>query len=136
MAASPIFPVVPNVGITIITAAAANTAKDGTGTVFTAFTAGASGAVVDMIRFKPTGSIATATVARIFINNGLTNATAGNNSYWDDVQIPIVTLSEVAPMVALDLALGLQIPAGYKINVVLSTASASAVAVTCLGRNY
>ena len=57
----------------------ANTAKDGTGTVLSlpAFDA-TNGGYADHVRFRPAGTNV-ATVARVFLNNGSTQATLGNN---------------------------------------------------------
>ena len=72
---------------TIASAASANTALDGTGTVYTAFTADATnGGFIQRMRIKAP-STSTATVLRVFVNNGSTNATAANNSLIDELTI-------------------------------------------------
>ena len=61
----------------------ANTAKDGTGTVALIFTADASnGGRVERVRAVPLGTN-TASVLRIFINNGSDPTTAANNTIQD-----------------------------------------------------
>lgn len=115
---------------------AANTAKDGTGTVLTAFTADATnGGFVQRIIAKPAGTNV-ASVARIFINNGSTNATPANNSYAFDIDLPATTLSEVATMMVIERPLNIALPAGYKINVTMGTAVAAGWNFTVIGGKY
>lgn len=132
---SPIFSRVgqTDVGQTIATA---NTAKDGTGTVVTVFTADATeGGFVEKIVFQPIGTNI-ATAARIFINNGATNATPANNAYFTDVTLPATTISEVASMPSVTVQLGLALPAGYKINITIGTTVAAGYAVVAVGGKY
>ena len=131
---APIFPRQPDIAWATLTAA--NTAKDGTGTVATVFTADATnGSRIDYLRIKPLGTNV-ASVLRVFINNGSTNATAANNSMIEDITLPATTNSEAAQLSAIILNLDLSLPAGYKINVVLGTAIAAGVAVTACGGDY
>lgn len=60
----PPFTQVPNIGRVAL--AAANTARDGSGTVATAFTAGSDGAFVKKIRFTPAQATAAATAAKVY----------------------------------------------------------------------
>jgi hypothetical protein len=128
------------------TVATANTAKDGTGTVVTIFTADATnGGRVERVRFRALGTNI-ATVARIFINNGSTNATAGNNSLYAEVTLPATTLSEVAALALQEIpnantvpdptGFPLVLPPGYKLNVTLGTTVAAGYCVTALGGAY
>lgn len=119
------------IGSTVTTAA--NTAVDGTGTTILAFTAGADGAYVQDITFVPQGNATnnTASVARIFINNGSTPATATNNLFIGEVTLPATTGTLVAalPPIVFPLnrvlepteriywALGTAVSAGYWANV-------------------
>ena len=132
----PIYPIAPNisVGNTIQTA---NTAKDGTGTVVTVFTAGANGASPTAMAFRATGTN-TATVARIFLNNGSTNATASNNSLIGEVTLAATTLSEVAALADYRWSFpdGFKMPAGYRIHITIGTTVAATYAVTCYGGDY
>ncbi len=119
--------------------AAANTAKDGTGTVVTLMTAGAEGSKVDKITVRPLGTNV-ATVLRFFINNGSTNATAANNTLIHEVTLPATTVSEVAALTGYDITVPGDdgkyvvpipyLPAGYKINMTLGTAISAGVQVT------
>lgn len=119
-----------------LSAATANTTKDLiSGTIYTAFTASATGGYVQRIRFKPLGNNV-ATVARVFINNGLTTATAANNTYWDDISLPSTTVSEVSAQPTFELPLNIALPANYRIFVTLGTAVASGYHITTIGGKY
>lgn len=128
---SPVFPLTPviPVGQTLATA---NTAKDGTGTVATLYTAGANGSKLSGVQIAYTGT-SVATVLRLFINNGSTNATATNNSLYKSVAIPANTLSEVAAANDIPVSLDLTLPAGYKLMATIGTTIAAAIAVTASG---
>lgn len=128
------------------TVATANTAKDGTGTVVTVFTADATnGGRVERLRFRAAGTNI-ATVARVFINNGSTNATAGNNTLYAEITLAATTLSEVAALALQEIpnsnaipdATGfpLVLPPGYKLNITVGTTVAAGYAVTALGGAY
>lgn len=105
-------------GTTLTTA---NTATDGTGTVVTAFTADATnGGFVQRLRMRALGSNI-ATVARVFINNGSTNATPANNTLWDEISLPVTTATASASLGMFEIPLGFALPPGYKINVTLGT---------------
>lgn len=130
---TPIFPLTPKLSWATITAA--NTAKDGTGTVNTVVTAGANGAFVEDIRAKPLGTNV-ASVLRIFLNNGSTNATPGNNALWYEISLPISTLTEVASMNDIVIPINREIPSGYKLNAVIGTAVAAGWTVTGASGDY
>lgn len=136
-------PIFPNVfKSTWGTLTAANTAKDGTGTVVTAFTADVSptgvGAKIDTIKVRALGTNV-ATVLRLFLNNGATNATASNNSLFLEVTIAATTLSEVGALadtvIQFDGNANPQfiLPPGYKINCTIGTAVAAGLQVTVFG---
>jgi hypothetical protein len=114
---------------------AANTAKDGTGTVDTVFTATTEGSFVQKLRIRPRGTNV-ASVLRIFLNNGSTNATASNNALIDEVSLPATTNTEVAAIQGTEVSLNLPIPNGYKINVTLGTAVAGGYVVTAFAGDY
>ncbi len=130
-------PIYSKVGdIQWVTASAANTAKDGTGTVATVFTADATnGGRVEKVRFRALGTNI-ATVARLFINNGATNATATNNTLYDEITLPATTLSEVAALTMQELVIALVLPPGYKLNVTLGTAVSAGYAITAISGKY
>lgn len=130
---SPIFPLTPVVSWGTVTTA--NTAKDGTGTVVTVYTAGANGGRVDYLKIRALGTNV-ATVLRVFVNNGSTNATAANNSLLVDMTIAATTNSEVAQLLDNVLTLDLSLPAGYKLNVTIGTTVSAGLAVTAVGGDY
>ncbi len=120
----------------ITTGTSANTAVDGTGTVATAFTAGADGSKIDEIRLSHLGTNI-ATVLRIFVNNGATNATAGNNWLIYETTMAANTLSQTAASVQQVIPFSnLVLPAGYKINATVGTAIASGIMVVAKGGDY
>tara|TARA_R110000868_G_scaffold106769_9_gene292587 strand:- start:917 stop:1339 length:423 start_codon:yes stop_codon:yes gene_type:complete len=131
-------PIFVSAAITTITAVVtgANTATDGTGTVSTVLTAGANGALVKEIRFKAQGTNS-ATVARIFLNNGSSNATATNNSLIGELSMSATTASNsvaIGPDFSYPFATpGLFMPSGYKLNVCYGTAGAGGIIATGIG---
>ncbi len=68
-----------------------------------------------------TGNNNVANVARFFLNNGSTNATATNNSFIKEVSLPATTGSANAALIDIAVSFNIPIPAGYKLNVVLGT---------------
>jgi len=132
---SPIFSLTPKTswGTTAITTA--NTAKDGTGTVLTVYTAGANGSYVQRVRFRPSGT-AVQTVARLFINNGSTNATAANNILFDEITLSAITLSETAAQPSFEIPMNFALPAGYVLNITIGTSVAAGWYVSAIGGDY
>ncbi len=119
---TPIYSGTPNVSWGTVTTA--NTAKDGTGTVVTVYTAGADGGRCDYVRVRALGTN-TATVLRVFINNGSTNATASNNVLVGEVTLPATTASATAALVEVGYTFNQALQAGYKINMTIGTAVAA-----------
>lgn len=130
MSSSPAFAATPDVQWTSLTAA--NNVYDGTGTVGSAFTAPATGSFLSFIKCKPLGTNV-ATVARFFLNNGSTNATAANNALIGEVQLAATTASAVGALAEVIYPLNFAIPAGYKVNVVLGTAVSAGWEFTVVG---
>jgi hypothetical protein len=114
---------------------AANTAKDGTGTISTVFTAGAEGSFLQKLVVRPKGTNV-ASVLRVFLNNGLTNATENNNVLIAEQGLTATTLSEIAAIAGYDVPINLPIPAGYTVFVTLGTAVAAGYAVAAFGGDY
>lgn len=137
--ANPIFTRVGDIQWPSTALTAANTAMDGTGTVYTAFTADATnGGYVKSIRFKlavRTGS-STATVARVFINNGSDNTVAANNILFDELSLPATTGADNASTPTFEMPLGIALPPGYKLNITLGTASSNGWYVSVQGGKY
>jgi hypothetical protein len=115
---------------------AANTATDGTGTVTTIFTADATdGSRVDMIRIRALGTNV-ATVLRVFVNNGSTNATAGNNTLIEERTLTATTGTNTAALAPVDIAINTGLPPGYKLNVTIGTAVSAGYAVSAFAGDY
>lgn len=114
----------------------ANTAKDGTGTVTTAFTSDATnGGFVQRLISRPLGTN-TSTVLRVFINNGLANTTAANNSLFAEFTLPATTISEVAAQPDYVVPLNFALPAGYKLNCTIGTTVAAGYQFLVFGGKY
>lgn len=99
------------------------------------FTAGANGAYVDRLRFKA-GGTNTASVARIYINNGSAHTTAANNVFYGEVSLPATTAIATAATVDIDYPMDLRINAGFGIYVGLATAVAAGWVVTPVAGQY
>lgn len=99
------------------------------------FTAGANGAYIDRLRFKA-GGTNTASVARIYINNGSAHTTAANNVFYGEVSLPATTAIATAATVDVDYPMDLRINAGFTIQVGLATAVAAGWVVTPVAGQY
>lgn len=119
------------------TVLAANTTTDLTsGTIYHVFSADTTnGGYVQRIRFRPLGSNA-ATVARVWINNGGDTTTASNNTLWDEIAIPLTTVSQTAALATFELPLNFPLPANYKLYVTLGTVVLAGFDVTVIGGKY
>jgi len=140
MSSSPAFASVPPSNFTPQSCTAANTALDGTGTTYLVATAPASaapaGSLVERIRLEHLGSNV-ATVVRVFLNNGSTAGTAGNNALIAEKTMPANTLSQVAESVPQDIVLN-QVLKGNastpeRLYVSLGTAVAAGIKATAIG---
>lgn len=119
-----------------VSAVTANTTKDLTsGTISLVFTAGDKGGYVQRMRFRALGTNI-ATVARVFINNGATNATASNNVLWDEISLAATSVSETSALATYEIPLNFALPAGYRLYVTLGTAVAAGYSITCIGGKY
>lgn len=128
MAAAPIFVGTPK-NAYLSTGTSANTSLDGTGTVVTLLTAGSGGSRIQRIRLWHLGTNV-ATVVRLFINNGSTNATAANNALIQEVTMAANTLSQVAASVPVELNVDIPLAANYKVNCTIGTAIAAGIMVS------
>jgi len=133
----PIYSKVADIQWATATVQSANTTTDLTsGTIYPIFTADTTnGGYVQRIRFRPLGSNA-ATVARVWINNGSTTATADNNAMWDEIAIALTTVSQTAAQATYELPLNFPLPASYRLYVTLGTAVAAGFDVTVIGGKY
>lgn len=102
------------------------------------FTADATnGGFVQRLRFKALGTNAIS-VARIYINNGSSNTTAANNSFFDEVSLPATTAITTGATQGVDAILNIALPPGYRIVVGISAAAnlASGWSVTTIAGAY
>ncbi len=131
---SPIYTLVGKIGWANL--AAANTAKDGTGTVGTIFTADATnGSYVEKLIFRGQAAVA-ATVIRVFLNNGSTNATAGNNSLIGEYTWGATSSSETVAQASVEVPMRMALPPGYKINFTIGAYSTGSMQGTAIGGDY
>ena len=133
---SPIFSKVGAVGW-VVGVATANTTVDLTaGTIYLVFTADATnGGYVNKLIFQPLGTN-TASVGRVWINNGGVTSTAANNTQFQDVTLPATTVSQVAGVGATVVSLDLALNPGYRIYVTLGTTVAAGFTVTAIAGSY
>lgn len=136
---SPAFASVPPSNFTPGSLTAANTAMDGTGTTLLLATAPATasgGSLVDSIRCMHLGTNV-ATVVRVFLNNGSTPATAGNNSLIAEKTMPANTLTQTAESIPQDIVLNRVLKANAstpeRIYVTIGTAVAAGIKFTATG---
>jgi hypothetical protein len=100
-----------------------------------AFTAGADGAYIKKIKFVATGTN-TASVARIYLNNGSANTSAGNNQFIGQVSLPATTAINTAATAETEYNLEMMIPATFRIYIGLGTTVAASWIPTCVGGDY
>ena len=125
---APIFSSLGDIQWTISAMTTANTTKDLTsGTIYLVFTSDATnGGFVQRIRFRSLGTNSNGTVARVWINNGLTTATAANNTLFDEITLTSITNSETSSQPTFELPLNIALPPGYRLYVTVGTAPTSA----------
>lgn len=97
-----------------------------------------SGSVVQAIIFKAIGTN-TASVARIYQNNGSTNATATNNGFIGEVSLPATTSTNTAATswdIVWKPAVPIALPPSFRIYVGLWTTVAAGWVATCIAWKY
>lgn len=131
----PIFSRTPAIGI--------STAITGASTLYTGihandaliFTADATnGAFVQKVRFKALGTN-TATVARVYINDGTTTSST-HYSLYGELSLAAMTTSATNAMPDYDYAMNIPLPAGYKLYCGLGTAVAAGWVCTTIAGSY
>ena len=133
---TPIFTRAPDVQWSTANITAANTAKDGTGTVDTVFTADATeGSYLERLTIRPRGTNV-ASVLRIFINNGLTNVTPANNTFFAEQGLTATANSEVAAIQGAVIPMNIALQPGFRVQVTIGTAVAGGFSVTGNGGKY
>ena len=93
------------------------------------------GSFVERIRFKASGTN-TASVARIFINNGADNTSAANNTFYGEQTLTASTASAVIATNEIDYAMNIALPPGFRIYVGLGTTVAAGWTATAIGGDY
>ena len=145
---NPIYPITPVTTFGLVSAAMASSKQyDGTDATANAMakvmTAGANGNRVDFLKVKigstaggtPSGST-TATMLRVWINNGSVQTTSTNNTLISELAIPVTAVSATVATPEYVLPINIWLPATYTIWVGLTVAigaTAAAVAVTAVG---
>jgi hypothetical protein len=137
---APIFTLTPHIewaqGIGTGTA---NTATDGSGTlntnIWSIFTATTNGSKVSHIRVKQLGTNV-ASLIRVFINNGSTNATPANSTLVAEIATPAITISQSANNLDQVYELDEDLPNGYRLLVTVATQVSGGFDVTALGGDY
>jgi hypothetical protein len=100
------------------------------------FTADATnGGFIQRLRFKAIGTN-TASVARVFINNGSANTTAANNTFYGEVSLPATTAIATAATIEIDYPMNFALKAGFTIYVGLGTTVAAGWVCTPIGGQY
>jgi len=102
----------------------ANTSKTGTSGAVAQINLGSGTNYVDRLVFRAIGSN-TATVGRVFLNNGKDPTVAANNVLFAEITLDSTTLSEVAALADEELALNIWLSEGYRILVTNGTAVAA-----------
>lgn len=134
----PVYPKTPNISWDQSVTVANNTADITTGTSYLIFTAGSNGSYVDSVVVKPAPAVNTsATVVRVWLNNGSATGTAANSVLIDEITVPATTTSATLAQPTFAAALRRAIPAGYKLYVTAATdPGATNLHVTCFGADY
>lgn len=99
------------------------------------YTAGANGGFIQRLRFKAIGTNI-ASVARIYINNGSTNITVTNNSFYGEIALPATTAIATASTIDLDYPMNFAINASFTIYVGLGTTVAAGWTVMAIAGKY
>lgn len=138
---SPIFTLTAKTQFTTAAMTAVNTSLAGAGTtgtdVFTVFTAGTNGSFVQRVRFKAAATGGAAACGRVFINTAANaNPVAGDSVLFDEITLPLTTVSASAATAVYELPLNFMIPAGYRIMITLGAAVTGGWYASCIGGDY
>jgi len=98
-------------------------------------TAGANGSYIRRLRFKAIGTNV-ATVARIYINNGSTNATATNNVFYGEVSLPATSATNTASTPDIDYPMEFALASGERIYAGTATTVAAGWICTTIAGQY
>lgn len=132
---NPIFSRSPDVQWVESCTAANNTQDLTSGTSYLVWTADATeGGWLEELRIKPNPANNTAaTVARFWINNGGTLATASNSALFGEVTVPATSASATAAQADISYPVKRAIPPGYRIYVTFGTAPGGSGEFTVTG---
>lgn len=100
-----------------------------------AHTAGADGSFIKKIKFIATGTN-TASVARIYLNNGSSNTTAANNMLIGQLSLPGTTAINTAATVEPEYVMEMMIPPTFRIYIGLGTTVAASWVPCCVAGDY
>jgi hypothetical protein len=133
----PIYSKISDIQWATSTVASGNTTTDLTsGTIYQVFSADTTnGGYVQRIRFRPLGNN-TATVARVWLNNGGDTTVSSNNALWDEISIASSTASQTSALSTYELPLNFPLPASYRLYVTLGTSGATGYDVIVIGGKY
>jgi hypothetical protein len=132
---SPIFSIAAAIEWSVSMTAFNATTDLTSGTIYPVFTGGTNGSYVQKIRFRHQGNNS-ATVVRVFINNGGATTTASNNSLWDEITVAANTLVQNAASINYELPLGFALPSGYRIYCTFGTSTTGGILATVIGGDY
>jgi hypothetical protein len=118
---------------TLTTAAADYTGISGSNALI--HTAGPNGAIIRRLRCKAIGTN-TASVLRVYLNNGATPGTATTNVLIGEVSLPGTTAIATAATADVDYPMDWRIPAGWRVYVGLGTTVAAGWVITCDAGQY
>lgn len=121
-------------GMTLTIVAGDYTGQNGNNQIV--FTSDATnGSFIQKLRFKALGTNV-ATVARIYLNNGGSQALANNNAFIGEISLPATTAIATAATVDLEYPLNIALNPGFQVLCGLGTAVAAGWVVTGIGGKY
>lgn len=94
-----------------------------------------NGGFIQRIRLKAIGTNV-ASVARVYINNGSTNTTATNNSFYGEISLPATTATATTSTIDIDYPMNFALNPGFRIYVGLGTTVAAGWVVSAIGGKY
>jgi hypothetical protein len=121
---NPIYSGTGQIGFTTVLTAANATYDANAANAVTLIKASDSGSFIQRIRFKASGS-ATATVARVFLNNaGGVTSSAANSVLFDEITLAATTATQTAATAVYELPINIALPSGSAVVVTIATAQA------------
>lgn len=131
---SPIFTNVPQMSWTGNLISGTNT-YDGTSGATLLMTAGANGSYLRSIFCEAAGSNVV-TVVRVFVNNGSSVGSAGNNALIYQQTLPATTAIATAATTHIEIPLNITLKASYSVYVVMATSVSAGWQFTALSGDY